>query len=82
MQQDASLKEACLSQITCLASGPQTPKSGVEADDTCKVCYDARINSVLIRCGHMAVCMECSHQLEKCPICRTEIVDVIQTYKV
>lgn len=50
--------------------------------DICKVCYDAKINSVLIRCGHMAVCMDCSQQLETCPICRMEITDVIQIYKV
>ena len=59
----------------------KSPKN-LKEEETCKVCYDAKINSVLIRCGHMAVCMECSQQLEKCPICRKEIIDVIQIYKV
>ena len=49
--------------------------------DTCKICFDDKINCVLIRCGHMCTCMECSKQLEKCPVCRSHIDDVIQTFK-
>jgi hypothetical protein len=58
-----------------------TPPPGDSPDDTCKVCYDAKINCVLIRCGHMCTCLECSQQLEKCPICRKYIDDVIQTFR-
>lgn len=54
-----------------------SPKS----DDQCKICYNANINCVLIRCGHMCTCMDCSGQLEKCPICRRQIDDVIQTFR-
>lgn len=49
--------------------------------DVCKICYDAKINCVLIRCGHMCTCLNCSEQLEKCPICRKYIDDVIQTFR-
>lgn len=30
-----------------------------EDEATCKVCYDAKINTVIIPCGHMALCFEC-----------------------
>jgi len=51
-------------------------------DNLCKVCYDQPINSVLLRCGHVAICFECSKHLDKCPICRSEIQEVIQTFRV
>eukprot|EP00457_Paulinella_chromatophora_P003498 gb/GEZN01003506.1/.p1 GENE.gb/GEZN01003506.1/~~gb/GEZN01003506.1/.p1 ORF type:complete len:481 (+),score=33.10 gb/GEZN01003506.1/:58-1500(+) len=55
--------------------------SALSDDDTCKVCYENRINSVLLRCGHIVVCMKCSAKLEKCPACRATIDEVIQTYR-
>eukprot|EP00808_Paulinella_micropora_P014143 g39272.t1 len=54
---------------------------GANNEDVCKVCYENRINSVLLRCGHIVVCMKCSAQLEKCPACRATIDEVIQTYR-
>ncbi len=51
------------------------------SENTCKVCFEATINTVLIRCGHMGVCLDCSRQLDKCPICRAEIDEVVQVFK-
>ncbi len=52
-----------------------------DADGLCKVCYGAEIDCILIRCGHMATCMRCSDQLEKCPICRAHIDDVVRAFR-
>jgi len=41
--------------------------------DLCKVCFDARINCVILPCGHLALCMNCCKQLTLCPCCRTPI---------
>lgn len=69
------------SQIESQAGNNNNKRSGEDAPDQCKVCYDASINTVLIRCGHMCVCLGCSMMLEKCPVCRSEIDEVIQTFK-
>jgi hypothetical protein len=61
-------------------SAPENSKD-MSSEDTCKICYDEKVNCVLIRCGHMCTCLECSKQLEKCPICRKHIDDVIQIFK-
>jgi len=41
--------------------------------ELCKVCFDARINCVILPCGHLALCMNCCNQLTLCPCCRTPI---------
>lgn len=66
-----------------LSSERQRSASSNELDvrACCKVCYDAPINTVFVDCGHMATCLECSNQLESCPICRTRINQVVQTYQ-
>ena len=50
----------------------------------CKICFDAPINTVLVPCGHLCVCLECSKRLvgssRVCPICRTKIRKVVRTY--
>jgi hypothetical protein len=63
------------------AVGASPARNGIPDDQCCKVCMDRRINTVLIRCGHMCVCMDCSNQLDRCPICRSHIDEVIQTYR-
>jgi hypothetical protein len=63
-------------------SRPRTRRSsGLPEEATCKVCYDNPINTVLIRCGHICCCLDCSSMLERCPLCRRQIDEVIQTFK-
>ena len=38
----------------------------------CCVCLSKDVDSVFIRCGHAAVCYECSMGCFKCPICRSQ----------
>ncbi len=39
----------------------------------CPVCCEREINTVLIPCGHLCSCLECSYNIDPCPICRSEI---------
>ena len=48
-------------------------------DETCCICYDKKINKILIPCKHY-FCSSCAEKLEKdskCPICRGEILGFI-----
>ncbi|KAH3765143.1 hypothetical protein Pelo_2975 [Pelomyxa schiedti] len=67
---------------------PKKPKVDGAQDNTaageCTICYDAKINTVIVPCGHLCVCFECSKLLKpkihKCPICRTSISQIIKTF--
>eukprot|EP01111_Echinosteliopsis_oligospora_P009626 TRINITY_DN2855_c0_g1_i2.p1 TRINITY_DN2855_c0_g1~~TRINITY_DN2855_c0_g1_i2.p1 ORF type:complete len:400 (+),score=131.18 TRINITY_DN2855_c0_g1_i2:125-1324(+) len=56
-----------------------------EEDDLegkCKICYDRPIDTVILRCGHLAICLRCSKQLKDCPICRKPITEIVRIYQV
>lgn len=68
-----------------LTEGADVPKAEVSEDRECKVCMDNPINTVLIPCGHQALCMDCVTLLrangnKACPICKKETVQVVKTY--
>merc|ERR1719154_105172 len=52
----------------------------------CKICFDSRINTVLLPCGHACSCQDCSVKLKfatwdsKCPICRCPIRNISMLY--
>lgn len=53
-------------------------------DNTCVICMENEIDSVILECGHMAICYSCSiipSFKRKCPICRRPIQRVKQIYK-
>lgn len=64
----------------CIDTSCNSKNNSTAGNTICKVCWSETINCVFIRCGHMAVCISCSDRLDRCPICRAEIEDVIQTY--
>ena len=39
----------------------------------CKICMDAKIDTVLIPCGHWVCCSDCGSNIDKCPLCRNNI---------
>eukprot|EP00456_Euglypha_rotunda_P025207 TRINITY_DN20433_c0_g1_i2.p1 TRINITY_DN20433_c0_g1~~TRINITY_DN20433_c0_g1_i2.p1 ORF type:complete len:298 (+),score=11.57 TRINITY_DN20433_c0_g1_i2:32-895(+) len=41
--------------------------------DTCIVCFNARIDCVILPCGHLAICLSCCSELDLCPLCRGSI---------
>lgn len=43
------------------------------SDNACTLCFDNEANTELRECGHRGFCDNCVVQLDKCPICRTEI---------
>ncbi|KAN0009027.1 hypothetical protein ACTFIU_008917 [Dictyostelium citrinum] len=55
----------------------ETPES-----DCCTICFDSKINAVLLKCGHCAVCLQCAKKINSCPICRKKIDSVVQMYQV
>eukprot|EP01113_Clastostelium_recurvatum_P011310 TRINITY_DN1573_c0_g1_i5.p1 TRINITY_DN1573_c0_g1~~TRINITY_DN1573_c0_g1_i5.p1 ORF type:complete len:394 (+),score=98.66 TRINITY_DN1573_c0_g1_i5:109-1290(+) len=47
----------------------------------CKICWDAPIETVILRCGHLAMCTECSKlKMKACPICRKPIHEIVRIY--
>eukprot|EP01112_Ceratiomyxa_fruticulosa_P011679 TRINITY_DN3192_c0_g1_i2.p1 TRINITY_DN3192_c0_g1~~TRINITY_DN3192_c0_g1_i2.p1 ORF type:complete len:350 (-),score=85.60 TRINITY_DN3192_c0_g1_i2:356-1405(-) len=46
----------------------------------CKICFDAPVETVILKCAHSVMCMDCSKGLKKCPICFRDISQVIRIY--
>jgi len=51
--------------------------------DECIICADNKVNSVILECGHCVLCMKCGTEknLEKCPVCRNDIVRIVRIYR-
>lgn len=52
---------------------------------SCKICYDAPVTCALLPCRHHAFCIPCSRRVEssrepQCPLCRTPVTGVFETY--
>ena len=43
------------------------------SSSSCVVCLTEKRSHVFLPCAHLASCLECSLQLNKCPICRTDV---------
>lgn len=58
------------------------------ADNTvCKICFDREPSCALLPCRHHAFCTTCAYQVmhsgprrAHCPLCRTPVTDVLETY--
>ena len=46
----------------------------------CIICLTNSRNVVLLNCGHICVCHDCSKQLTSCPICRSQIEKVVPVF--
>ena len=46
----------------------------------CKICFDYEANIIFSPCGHISTCGICALRLHKCPICRKDVDDKIQSY--
>ncbi|KAJ4825887.1 hypothetical protein Tsubulata_016105 [Turnera subulata] len=61
-------------------------KDEVENSSSCIICWEAPVEGACIPCGHMAGCMACLTAIKAkkgvCPVCRTEIKQVVKLYAV
>ena len=47
----------------------------------CSICMHRPSVMVLVPCGHLCICQECSHYAQqRCPICRTATTNIVKTY--
>jgi len=55
-------------------------------ENVCKVCFDRKIDIVLVPCFHYCICEDCSsvvmEQNKLCPICNIHIDKAQKLYKV
>jgi hypothetical protein len=67
---------------TCPEPEGDEEASGVLLE--CVICHTNEINTTAFPCMHASMCSTCSHAMStrdyKCPICRTEIVQVAKIY--
>jgi hypothetical protein len=61
-------------------------KQGVPHTE-CLVCLNACVNTVLLPCGHLCLCVRCARELQattktifSCPLCRTEVEKVHRVF--
>uniref|UniRef100_A0A7S4S9A7 RING-type domain-containing protein n=1 Tax=Alexandrium monilatum TaxID=311494 RepID=A0A7S4S9A7_9DINO len=63
------------------AEAPQAQQAHGGGGMICCTCLAAEVNTCLVPCGHMCVCLSCSEGLgPRCPICRGGIVQVVRTF--
>lgn len=54
--------------------------------NVCKICFDRTCSCVLLPCKHHAFCTPCAYQLKEgtrnacCPLCRTAITGIFETF--
>jgi len=54
---------------------------GNEDEDLCKICYENKIECVILECGHRILCGKCARlPLKECPICRKKIIRIVKTF--
>ena len=74
------------SNETCGSSGtPQNKSRRQEFEELkqmslCKKCFQSKASVVFLPCGHLAVCSNCSRESPKCPICKANVREKVQSY--
>mmetsp|Transcript_528 Transcript_528/g.908 ORF Transcript_528/g.908 Transcript_528/m.908 type:complete len:221 (+) Transcript_528:487-1149(+) len=56
------------------------PTSTDDESAQCTICFDCRIDTVLISCGHQ-FCSICTYDMEECPMCMSKIESRLRTYR-
>ena len=47
---------------------------------TCKICFVAEVNNLLLPCRHLPSCETCTRSIRNCPVCRRLILGTVKTY--
>lgn len=69
-------------QTSPVGTSPVGEVVNVPDEDLCKICFEKRSNAVILECGHLCACIDCSKQLKSCPICRNHITRIVHTFRV
>eukprot|EP00096_Caligus_rogercresseyi_P008060 TRINITY_DN2636_c0_g1_i4.p1 TRINITY_DN2636_c0_g1~~TRINITY_DN2636_c0_g1_i4.p1 ORF type:complete len:387 (+),score=106.34 TRINITY_DN2636_c0_g1_i4:157-1317(+) len=56
-------------------------KDNMDDEEMCKICMDAKVDCVMLECGHMCTCIACGKIMSECPICRRYVVRVVKIFK-
>lgn len=81
MEHESALHELGLSKaqfnlMKAASFDTGSSEGGLKDGDLCKICFDNRIDAVIIPCGHFAICQICGRKLQECPICRGAIMKI------
>jgi hypothetical protein len=59
---------------------PEKTKKDSSDETICKICFEKKISTVLLNCGHAGLCSDClsNKDLNNCPFCRKEITTFIR----
>ena len=62
-------------------ASPQQSRHDQAVDIVCKVCFNNRVETVLVPCGHAVVCGYCAETIDDvCPICRKGVSQILKTF--
>lgn len=56
----------------CRKDGCSGEKPMPKSDDSCVICFENPKDHVLVKCGHICMCGQCSRTVNSCPICRAQ----------
>jgi len=56
------------------------PSKTEEESSQCTICFDYKIDAVMIPCGHQ-FCSICTFQVAECPVCKVGIVSRLRTFR-
>ncbi|XP_061214079.1 E3 ubiquitin-protein ligase XIAP [Neopsephotus bourkii] len=76
------LRDGCRDSTTEAAEGTVLPTDlsteeklrRLQEEKLCKICMAKDVSVVLIPCGHLIACKECAAAVDKCPLCRANIM--------
>lgn len=75
--------KALMQSSPILRSAPQQVANGRggAAQSDCSICLQRSSDTVMVPCGHLCVCQQCSAQVQQnCPICRAAVTQMVRTY--
>ncbi|KLJ09216.1 ubiquitin thiolesterase [Blastomyces silverae] len=47
----------------------------------CQICYSEDQDALFYSCGHVCACVSCAKRVDKCPICRKKVANVVKIYR-
>ena len=59
---------------------PEPPQAPAPAKAECVVCLDAEATHVVVPCGHICLCGDCTQNLPHCPLCRTVVLQTMRVF--